>query len=83
MCELIQNIKHMESFSYIVKGHLGEQSVHQLVHAPGSRLQGSLLHQHLSCFLQPALQHITHHLQNPDTKYVILEISHSTLCQTK
>lgn len=51
-----------ERQSYIVEGHPAEQSVNQLVHAPGSRLQGGLLHQHLSGFLQPALQHITHHL---------------------
>lgn len=80
MCELIMAVKNIKEFSYIVEGHLAEQSVHQLVHVPGRRLQGGLLHQHLSGFLQPALQHVTHHLHRPDTKHVIIEISN---CLTK
>lgn len=65
--------------TYVVEGHLAEQSVHQLVHFPGGGLQRRLLHQHLSGFLQPALQHVTHHL--PDTKHVTAEISHGARYQ--
>lgn len=55
MCELVMAIWIIKELPYIVERHLAEQSVHQLVHGPGSRLQGGLLHQHLSGFLQPAL----------------------------
>lgn len=65
--------------SYIVERHLAEQSVHQLVNVPGSRLQVGLFYQHLSGFLQTALQHITHHLHGPQTKCLMSGISHSQI----
>lgn len=72
-------LKHKSVSSYIVERHLAEQSVHQLVHVPGSRLQVGLFYQHLSGFLQTALQHITYHLHRPQTKCLMSGISHSQI----
>lgn len=71
MFSLLMTRFHFEPFdssSYIVEGHLAEQIVHQLVHAPGSRLQVGLLHQHRSGFVQAALQNVANHLQGPQVR---------------
>lgn len=72
-------LMHKSGSSYIVERHLAEQSVHQLVHVPGSRLQVGLFYQHLSGFLQTALQHITHHLHRPQTKCLMSGNSHNQI----
>lgn len=69
--ESIVYTKHTSSSSYVVEGHLAEQIVHQFVHAPGSRMQVGLFHQHRSDFVQAALQHEANHLHGPQTGFLI------------